>query len=191
LTSGTAPRMLFTKYARTTATSISCVGKRRRLRGLDIWCHSGNCRERTEPGSGLPRAGVTLEYSRKPLLHDSMTMERIAFQSVFWQSGGARLFVEDFLGFLHQFALAKFSIILVRFASAILESFSFSVYVFEWVCVLLIFHDVSPQTRILLFGTPNRPCAPQQLNRTLLATDITLLHPARLIQRHSISAFGC
>src|ERR1035441_10783825 len=68
--------MLFTKYARTTATSISCVGKRRRLRGLGIWCHSGNCHERTEPGSGLPRAGVTLEYSRKPLLHDSMTMER-------------------------------------------------------------------------------------------------------------------
>jgi hypothetical protein len=24
------------------------------------------------------------------------------------------------------------------------------VYVHEWVCVLLIFHDVSPQTRILL-----------------------------------------
>src|ERR1019366_5122811 len=30
LTSGTAPRMLFTKYARTTAISISYVGKRRR-----------------------------------------------------------------------------------------------------------------------------------------------------------------
>src|SRR5664279_3650491 len=42
------PRMLFTKYARTTAISISCVGKRRRLRVLGIWCHSGNCHARTE-----------------------------------------------------------------------------------------------------------------------------------------------
>ena len=54
------------------------------------------------------------------------------------------MFVEDFLGFLHQSAFAKLRIILVRFTSAILESLSFPVYVFEWVCVLLIFHDVSP-----------------------------------------------
>ena len=65
---------------------------------------------------------------------------------------GARLCVEDFLGFLHQSAFAKLSIILVRFASPILESLSFPVYVYEWVCVLLIFHDVLPLTRILLFG---------------------------------------
>ncbi len=65
---------------------------------------------------------------------------------------GARLFVEDFLGFLHRSAFAKLSIILVRFASAILESLSFPVYVYEWVGVLLIFHDVLPLARILLFG---------------------------------------
>ena len=64
----------------------------------------------------------------------------------------ARLCVEDFLGFLHQSAFAKLSIILVRFASAILESLSFPVYVYEWVGVLMIFHDVLPLTRILLFG---------------------------------------
>lgn len=55
---------------------------------------------------------------------------------------GIGLLVEDFLGFLHQSAFAKLRIILVRFASAILESLSFPVYVFEWVCILLIFHDV-------------------------------------------------
>jgi hypothetical protein len=61
-----------------------------------------------------------------------------------------RLFAEDFLGFLHQSAFAKLSIILVRFANAILESRSFPVYIYEWICVLLIFHDVSPVNRILL-----------------------------------------
>jgi hypothetical protein len=50
-----------------------------------------------------------------------------------WPNCGLfRLFSEDFLGFLHQSTFAKLSIILVRFASAILESLSFSVYVFEW-----------------------------------------------------------
>jgi hypothetical protein len=57
----------------------------------------------------------------------------------------------DYLGSLPRISLAsctnllaKLRIILVRFASAILESLSFPVYVFEWICVLLIFHDVSP-----------------------------------------------
>ena len=62
------------------------------------------------------------------------------------------MFVEDFVGFLHQSAFAKLRIILVRFASAILESLDSLVYVYEWVGVLPIFHDVSPLTRILLFG---------------------------------------
>lgn len=63
-----------------------------------------------------------------------------------------RLLAEDFLGFLHQSVFAKLSIILVRLANAILESLGFPVYVCEWVRVLLIFHDVPPLTRILLFG---------------------------------------
>ena len=45
-------------------------------------------------------------------------------------AGLFRLFAENFLGFLHQSAFAKLRIILVRFASAILESLSFPVYVF-------------------------------------------------------------
>ena len=40
-----------------------------------------------------------------------------------------RLFAGDFLGSLHRSAFAKLSIILVRFANAILESLSFPVYV--------------------------------------------------------------
>jgi hypothetical protein len=67
--------------------------------------------------------------------------------------GGVRLFAEDFLGFLNRSAFAKLRITLVRFASAILESLNFLVYVYEWVCVLLIFHDALPLTRILLFET--------------------------------------
>jgi len=54
------------------------------------------------------------------------------------------LFVCDLFGFLRQPAFAKLSIILVHFASAILESLGFPVYVFEWVCVRLIFHGISP-----------------------------------------------
>jgi hypothetical protein len=60
-----------------------------------------------------------------------------------------RLSVNDSLEFLLQPDFAKLSIIHVRFAGAILESLSFPVYVCEWVRVLLIFHDVSPLTRIL------------------------------------------
>jgi hypothetical protein len=58
--------------------------------------------------------------------------------------------VNDSLEFLHQSAFAKLSIIHVRFASAIPESHGFPVYVCEWICVLLIVHDISPLTRILL-----------------------------------------
>ena len=60
-----------------------------------------------------------------------------------------RIAVMNSLEFPHKFAFANFSIIHVRFASAILESLSFPVYVCEWVCVRVIVHDVSPLTRIL------------------------------------------
>jgi hypothetical protein len=75
------------------------------------------------------------------------------------------MFVEDFLGFLHQSAFAKLRIILVRFTSAILESLSFPVYVFEWVCVLLIFHDVSPMTPILLVGARTERLEAEQVGQ--------------------------
>src|SRR5271157_3081978 len=51
LTSGTAHRMPFTKYARTTAISISYAGKHRRLMAFGIWNLSGNCRARADLGS--------------------------------------------------------------------------------------------------------------------------------------------
>jgi len=62
------------------------------------------------------------------------------------------LFVKDSQSrdFLHQPAFAKLCIVLVGFASAILESLNFGVYLCESVSVLLIVHDVSLQTRILL-----------------------------------------
>ncbi len=44
-TSGTVPTMPFTKFARMTGISTSCDEKHRRLTGLGIWCHSGNCHE--------------------------------------------------------------------------------------------------------------------------------------------------
>jgi hypothetical protein len=70
-------------------------------------------------------------------------------------AGGVRLFAEEFLSFSYRSAFAKLRIILARFASAILESLNFVVYVYEWVCVLLIFHDASPLTRILLWMNMN------------------------------------
>jgi hypothetical protein len=58
--------------------------------------------------------------------------------------------VAEFLGFLSHSAFAKLGILLVLFASTILENLNFAVYVCERVCVLLIVHDSSPLTRILL-----------------------------------------
>ena len=58
--------------------------------------------------------------------------------------------VGDSLEFLHQSAFANFSVILTLFASATLENLNFGVYIHEWVRVLLIVHDTSPLTRILL-----------------------------------------
>jgi hypothetical protein len=61
-------------------------------------------------------------------------------------------FAEEFLGFLHQSAFAKVSITFVRFAKAILENLNFIAYVYEWICVYLVFQNVLPLTRILLFA---------------------------------------
>jgi hypothetical protein len=52
---------------------------------------------------------------------------------------------------------------IVRFASAVLESLSFPVYDYEWVCVLLIFHDISPLTWILLFGARTERCEAERV----------------------------
>ena len=49
-TSGTARKMPFSKSAPMTAISTSCAGKRRRLTGLGIWSHSGNCHARADLG---------------------------------------------------------------------------------------------------------------------------------------------
>lgn len=57
---------------------------------------------------------------------------------------GVRLFAKDFLGLLHQSALAKVSITLVRFVEAILERLNLVVYVYEWICVRLILQNVLP-----------------------------------------------
>ena len=54
--------------------------------------------------------------------------------------------VAEFFGFLSRFAFAKFTIILVRCASAFLESLDFAVNVRKHVSVWLILHDDSPQT---------------------------------------------
>jgi hypothetical protein len=67
-----------------------------------------------------------------------------------------RPFGNDFLGLLHQPVFAKLGIMFVRFASAILESLGFPVYVYKWVCVSLIFHGVHPD-RILRLVTRERP----------------------------------
>ena len=57
--------------------------------------------------------------------------------------------VDGFLGFLYLSAFAKLSIMLVCVTKEILENLDFPVYFCELVCVLLIVHDASPQTRIL------------------------------------------
>jgi hypothetical protein len=65
--------------------------------------------------------------------------------------------VDGFLGFPYLFAFAKLRVMLVCVANQIFENLDFPVYFCKLVCVLVIVHDASPQTRILrLFHRPLR-----------------------------------
>ena len=80
-----------------------------------------------------------------------------------------RFFAPDFGELPRQFAFAKLSIILVLFASVILENLDLTVYVRESVCIRLIVHGVSPLIRILrLVRSQNRDFKVLAEGRTII-----------------------